>query len=384
MQELNNQVLTETDIDALRNMGMTLININRFSDAIPVFEDIVKYSEDKNIIGVAHSYIAYCYFRTAEIDKAISEYEKAREYFDELPISDKISLLASLAHMYELTNQKEKSLEVLKELSELDPDNQDNKKKIENLEREINGKDLLNDNKFNSIEEAFIQKNIYLQRGEYEKANEVLDFIIEIQPEQPIPWIDKGYAYYYLGNYEEAMKNLDKALEYFDTASEYNPNRAYALSYKSLVYIEWEDFENAEDIIVKALNILPDNAGFLNIYSNCLTNLGKHEEAIDIADKALSIDSDYFDAYVSKAFALNSLNRFDEAIECYKKALEMSPNNIDILKGITLSYIKMGDMDNARKYNNKARKIEDPEANLDESTMILDTSNGSIGDIYFL
>ena len=57
---------------------------------------------------------------------------------------------------------------------------------------------------------------------------------------------------------------------------------------------------------------------------------------------------------------------------------------IDILKGITLSYIKMGDLDTARKYNNKARKIEDPEANLEESTMIFDTSNGSIGDIYFL
>ena len=384
MQELNNQVLTETDIEALRSTGMTLININRFSDAIPVFEDIVKYSEDKYIIGVAHSYIAYCYFRNAEIDKAISEYEKTREYFDELPISDKISLLASLAHMYELANQKEKSLEVLKELSEIDPDYQDIKQKIENLEREINGQDLLNENIFNSIREAFIQKDLYLQREEYEKAIEVLDLITDFMPEKPSPWIDKGYAYYYLGKYEEAMKYLDMALECFDDASEYNPNRAYAMCYKSLVYIEWEDFKNAEDMIVKALNILPDDAGFLNIYSNCLTNLGKHEEAIAIADKSLSTNPDYLDAYVSKALALTSLKRFDEAIECYKKALEISPNNIDILKGITLSYIKIGDMDTARKYNNKARKIEDPEANLEESTMILDTSNGTIGDIYFL
>lgn len=92
-----------------------------------------------------------------------------------------------------MANQKEKALEVLKELYEIDPNNQNIKKKIENLEREINGKNLLNDNNFNSIEEAILQANIYWQRDEYEKAIEVYDLITDFLPEHPLHGITKVF-----------------------------------------------------------------------------------------------------------------------------------------------------------------------------------------------
>lgn len=111
------------------------------------------------------------------------------------------------------------------------------------MEREINGKDLLNDNNFNSVQEAFLQANIYWQQEEYEKAIEVYDLITDYWPEHPPSWHNKGFSYYQLGRYEEAMECFDKALKY-------NPNSVYSMFYKSSIYME-EDHENAEGMIVK-------------------------------------------------------------------------------------------------------------------------------------
>lgn len=75
----------------------------------------------------------------------------------------------------------------------------------------------------------------------------------------------------------------------FDKALEYNPNSVYSMFYKSSIYMEEEDFMNAEDMIIKALMIQPDNEDFLINYCYILTKLGKTKEAIDIAEKKLNI-----------------------------------------------------------------------------------------------
>lgn len=358
------------DVNVLFAKGDALVTLERFDEAIPVFEEILKYRIDSDvaIAGKTHTAIGICYFRKNELDKALPEFEKAREY------SDDSIILSNLANTYTLTNQKQKALEVYKELSKREPHNQDLKKIIEILEVELNGGDSLKNSPFNTIQEAFIQADIYSQRREYGKAIEVYDLITDIMPEQPPAWNKKGYAYYQLGRNEEAIKCFDKALEY-------NPNSAYSMFYKSLVYMGLEDYENAEDMIVQALTIIPDNSEFLNNYCVILIRLGRNEEAIDIADKALLIDQDSVETYTNKAFALEDLNRFeeaidcydkalkinpnffeawhnkayslenlnmlDEAIECYEKALELSPNNSQILSKISMLYVKKGDVDKA-------------------------------------
>lgn len=364
------------DVNVLFAKGDALVTLEMFDEAIPVFKEILKYrnNSDREIAGKTHTAIGICYFRKNEFDKALPEFENAREY------SDDSIILSNLANTYVLTNQKEKALEVYKKLSKREPHNKDLKKIIELLELELNGKDSHNDSPFNSIEEAFIQADIYSQRKEYAKAIEVYDLITDSIPEQPPAWNKKGYAYYQLGRNEEAIKCFDKALEY-------NPNSAYSMFYKSLVYMGLEDYESAQDMIVQALMIIPDNTEFLNNYSVILIRLGKNKEAIDIADKALIIEPDAVETYTNKAFALENLNRFeeaiecydkalkinpnffeawhnkayslenlnmlDEAIECYEKALELSPNNSQILSNISILYGKKGDFEKALEILNR-------------------------------
>lgn len=271
------------DVNVLSFKATALLNLERFSEAIPIFEEILKYSDDKDEIGSVHIYLGHCHYKNAELDKSISEYEKAREY------SDDPGILYELAAIYGMANQQEKSLEVFKELSEIEPYNDGIKKNIEMLELEINKKDLLHDNNFNSIQEAIMQATIYSTWKEYEKAIEVYDLITDILPEQPMAWNEKGYAYYHLDKYEEALKCLDKAMKY-------NLDSTDSLYYKSLVYIKLEDYESAHDMIAIALRNFPDNKKYIDKYCYILKKLGRTKEAQDIANKS-SIDQKSLKTY---------------------------------------------------------------------------------------
>ena len=101
------------DVNVLFAKGDALVTLERFDEAIPVFEEILKYrnDSDREIAGKTHTAIGICYFRKNEFDKALPEFEKAREY------SDDSLILTNLANTYTLTNQKAKALEVYKELS---------------------------------------------------------------------------------------------------------------------------------------------------------------------------------------------------------------------------------------------------------------------------
>ena len=332
------------DEQVMARKAIALMDLERFEEAIPILDDALKYTDDKEGLKIIHFHLGVSYFRLMELDNAIWEFEKAREYGDDSTI------LLNLANCYDMANQKEKALETYKELSKREPYNQEIIQKIENLKRENNGKDLLSESNFNSIDEAFLQGNIYWQQEEYEKAIEAFDFITDIMPNHPPSWHNKGFSYYQLGRYEEAMKNFDEALKY-------NPNSQYSMFYKSSIYMEEGDFENAEDWIVKALMISPNEPQFLNNYIYILTQLGKYEQAIDVANKSLIIEPDRDDIYNYKGLALSNLNRLEEAIECYDKALKINPNNIDVLnsKGVALDNLNRSD--EAIECYDKALKI---------------------------
>ena len=332
------------DEQVMARKAIALMDLERFEEAIPILDDALKYTDDKEGLKIIHLHLGVSYYRLMELDNAIWEFEKAREYGDDSTI------LLNLANCYDMANQKEKALETYKELSKREPYNQEIIQKIENLKRENNGKDLLSESNFNSIDEAFLQGNIYWQQEEYEKAIEAFDFITDIMPNHPPSWHNKGFSYYQLGRYDEAIKNFDEALKY-------NPNSQYSMFYKSSIYMEEGDFENAEDWIVKALMISPNEPQFLNNYIYILTQLGKYEQAIDVANKSLIIEPDRDDIYNYKGLALSNLNRLEEAIECYDKALKINPNNIDVLnsKGVALDNLNRSD--EAIECYDKALKI---------------------------
>ncbi|MDK2790952.1 MAG: hypothetical protein PWP15_1461 [Methanothermococcus sp.] len=155
-------------------------------------------------------------------------------------------------------------------------------------------------------------------------------------------WCNKGDELYNLGNYKEAIKCYDKALEL-------NPNNIMAKNNKNKVLeklkeneklgkinnliskgnnaIDNKDYEPALKYYNEALKIDPNITSIWNNKGLTLHYLGRYSEAIECYNKALELDPNNTIAWCNKGSSLYELNKYIEAIKCYDKALEIDPNN---------------------------------------------------------
>ena len=290
--------------------AIALMDLERFEEAIPIFDDALKYTDDNEGLKIIHFHLGVSYYRLDELDKAFCEFEKAREY------NDDPSLLLQIANCYEMANQKEKALDILKEYSEIVPDNQDIKKKIENLKREINEPD--SDEIYNNECLTLINLN------RFDEAIECYDKALKINPNNVKAWNNKAFALHNLNRLEEAIECYDEALKI-------DPNFISALQNKAFALRTLNRLEEAIECDEKTLNINPKDFGVWNNKGFCLHELNRTDEAIECYDESLKINPNFFEAWANKGFTLEYLGRIDEAVECYNKALEISPNNPDML-----------------------------------------------------
>jgi tetratricopeptide (TPR) repeat protein len=120
-------------------------------------------------------------------------------------------------------------------------------------------------------------------------------------PNHADSWHMKGYALYQIGQFHEALQNLDRALSI-------NPHLFEALTYKGLIY-----------------------SGF-----------GKHPDALELYDRALSLNPSSSNTWYVKGLTLALQEKFEDAISAYERVLALDPKNTDALAGINSAMKKRG------------------------------------------
>jgi tetratricopeptide (TPR) repeat protein len=75
----------------------------------------------------------------------------------------------------------------------------------------------------------------------------------------------------------------------------------------------------------RALELDPGFAAAWNNKANSLRSLGRFEEAARCCERALELDPGFAAAWNNKANSLYSLGRFEEAARCCERALELDP-----------------------------------------------------------
>ncbi len=128
----------------------------------------------------------------------------------------------------------------------------------------------------------FSLSNVYVQTGEMRKAEEVLEVVLEAEPDDPSVNNDLGYLY------ADQGKNLEKA----------------------------------EQMLRKAVAAEPENAAYQDSMGWVLYRLGKFEEALEWLEKAVE-DPDGADPVLWDHLAdtYSKLGRKDDAVATWKKAL---------------------------------------------------------------
>jgi tetratricopeptide (TPR) repeat protein len=136
---------------------------------------------------------------------------------------------------------------------------------------------------------------------------------------------DYAEAYYNIGNIHSDGRNLDLALQMYQTALNLKPDYAEAYYNIGTVYEKQGRLDDAMNSYIRAVSINPDmsksyhNIGYLK-YKN-----GNYEEAIQYFKKAVKKDSRYGRAFNMLGLSYTETEQYDLALENFDKAIALEP-----------------------------------------------------------
>jgi Flp pilus assembly protein TadD len=111
------------------------------------------------------------------------------------------------------------------------------------------------------------------------------------------------------------------------------------------VFLEAEDYSQAEYEFRKSLELTPDRASTLTNLSAALLKLKRYSEARATARKAILVKSDNCEAYLNLGLLEIELNNFEAAVKFFDKAIILKPNYHEAFsnKGNVLNKLKRYD-----------------------------------------
>lgn len=189
---------------------------------------------------------------------------------------------------------------------------------------------------------AWEQRGIALAGlGNYEEGLASLDRAIALNPKYAEAWNNRATTQWYLGRYSEAIASSDRA-------TKINPNYAQAWFNKGRILRTLEKYPEALAAYNKALENTTkstDNLLLANIWANrsvVLWHIARNQEALVSADRAISINPELSQGWYNRGVVLLDLARYDEAIIAYNRANNLTPNNANILAGKGVALLKLG------------------------------------------
>ncbi|AKB61168.1 tetratricopeptide repeat protein [Methanosarcina mazei] len=186
----------------------------------------------------------------------------------------------------------------------------------------------------------------------YQEALDIIDSFLEIKPDSPIEWSNRGFVLSALGRNEEALESFEKALSL-------DPGSPKILTSKGIVYAKMGLPEKALETFDRALEteprqasdwacklprfsffsrnkapiMRPDNAETWYWKGNVFLELGEKEKALEACKMALESDPDHLNSLLAGGDLLCEFSEYGEAFKCYVHALKLSPRNEAAMKG---------------------------------------------------
>jgi tetratricopeptide (TPR) repeat protein len=256
----------------------------------------------------------------------------------------------------------------------------------------------------NNIILPLIHKAIaYRELGDYNEAINVIDKALDMESCNSGIYICKGNTYFEMRNYVKAIDLYDKAIEfdgrnshafakkaecfrvmgnlreaekYYDTANNLNPNDFYILFNKGNIHFEMKEYQQGLECYNKAIKIDPNKHETYYNKGNTLRYMKKFEDAIEAYDRAIEGDGTRANYYNNKGITLKSLRQYDEAIECFKKANLLDSVNRSTYINLGNTFTEIGKCDEAIKYYDECLKIHpDPEAYNNKAIVLFKLEN---------
>lgn len=149
-----------------------------------------------------------------------------------------------------------------------------------------------------------------LDRRGYERA-------VERAPDDPVVRNDFAVVLCFLGEYEAAFAQINRAVELRADLTAAYVNGAVIAGYL-------RGCEAALPWLDEALRLQPDNVQAMLLRAQTLAKLGRAPEALALAERAVSLDPREGQAHETLAISLQAARRYDEALAAFERAQSLS------------------------------------------------------------
>jgi tetratricopeptide (TPR) repeat protein len=270
-----------------------------------------------------HALLAYCYVQTKKYKEAGKEYASAIEYSPTQKDSLQKVWDGAWEDLYNMAGTYiKKSATGSKDSNSI---------YLQKAEEHI---DYAIDIAPNKVEN-YIRKGLIYRYSE--KVNESEAFFakaVSLDPGNPDAYYQIGRAAMDAQNWDEAIKNISKAVQ----LKKDNDQWFYTLG---VAYLRKMDFPNAEKSFMASTKIKPDNKdAWYNLGQAYYYEGTNIPAAIEALNKVIELDNNDIDALSLMGLAClhNSVNNYDKAIEVYTRAVAINPesqeykNNLEYAK----------------------------------------------------
>jgi len=146
---------------------------------------------------------------------------------------------------------------------------------------------------------------------------QVSDVMLTLYPRAPLFLYNRGVAYQYLADYEQAIADYTQSIRRA-------PGYAGAYHGRGSAYHELGEYEQAIADYTQSIRCAPDDAGAYYGRGVAYYYLGEYEQAVADYTEAIRLDPDDADAYYGRGTTYKYLSQFELAHVDFKHFLELS------------------------------------------------------------
>ncbi len=186
------------------------------------------------------------------------------------------------------------------------------------------------------------------QEGVWKDSLSLWSRELEIYPKVPRAFNQRGVAYMELGDYAQAIDDLNNAIRLDSGIPRFYYNRANA-------YSAVGDYRSAIDDYSKAISLKPDYALAYFNRGTAYGRLTRYNEALDDYNMVIVLQPTSI-AYSNRGIIKMNLGRWVEALEDFKTAVALAPENAQAWWNMGAVSSKLGDTAGAQLYFNEAQR----------------------------
>ncbi len=162
----------------------------------------------------------------------------------------------------------------------------------------------------------------------------------------------------YLGAIALSQKEDLVAIEYFKYVTENASWNSEAWIRLGGLYFDNQKFEEAEKIMMEAIDLFPHDFAINLILGLSLAQQRKNLQARDYLKKAVELNPADINALSAYGFTLSQLNENEDAVQYLKRALVIDPRNINLLGQLGLILNNLQEFSESDSIYERALKID--------------------------